>query len=100
MILWIFSHIAWWWWLGLVGCVVLCREIGWFTGIMLWISMTIGAFCLYGLWSLTLGLFFDSVWDLPWWCWLLLLAGGAGTATTTITHGSNERVSSVTITKK
>lgn len=100
---WIFNHIAWWWWLGLVAVVFFLREMGLFFAAFTYCMMSLGLLCLYFLWCMSIGMFFDSVWDMPWWMWLII-AGmavpGVAQASTVITHRSDERVSNVTITRK
>ena len=107
MIEWLFNHIPTWWWVVLVIWTIAFRAIGIFISAALYILLSITLLGLYGLWCVSFGLFFPSIWDMPWWLWVLLVfsavpfaGAGVAQATTIIHHRSDERVSDVTITRK
>jgi len=100
---WIFNHIAWWWWVGLIACTFVLREMGLCFAAFTYCIMSLMFVLVYFMWCMTFGIFFDSIWDMPWWCWLLIggmALPGVAQASTVIYHRSDERVSNITITRK
>jgi FtsH-binding integral membrane protein len=87
---WILSHIPTWWWYGLIGFTLVSWVLSKGESIVLmafgYIMISFGLLCLYGLWLMSFGWFFDSPLDMPWWCWVIaLFAGGPPTATFLVT---------------
>lgn len=109
-LVWLYSVIPWGWYLCLaIWILLLGPDMGYgpatVYGICMSTIFTIVYYMLAFMWMMSFGIFFETPWDMPWWLWTILALAGIGSvgpavATTVIHHKSDERVSSVTITKK
>ena len=80
---WLINVTPWWWYVGLaVFLLATASGIGVLSSCGMYIVMSIMLVFLYYffgfIWMFTLGLFFNSPWDMPWWLWVILILAGLG----------------------